>query len=444
VPGRVEGERGAGGPGPSLRARDAVAITIGIVVGAGIFRTPSVIAGAAESQAMVLAAWAAGGLLSIVGALCYAELAAAYPHAGGDYHFLGRAFGSRFAFLYAWARLSVIQTGSIALLAFVFGDYASRLAGIEPTGSAACAGLAVIALTALNAVSIRKSAGTQNWLTALELLGLALIIVAGLFIAPAEPSPPATRTPSNIGLMMVFVLLTYGGWSEAVYVSAELRDVRRRIAPVMVGSLVAVTVLYLLANLAYLRVLGLGGVAASETVAADVLARALGAPGALLISSIVAIAALTSANATLITGARTAYAIGAAHPPLALLGRWNPRTGTPTTAVLLQGAAALVLVGVGSLTRKGFETAVEFTAPVFWFFFLMTGVSLFVLRRRDPAAPRPFRVPLYPLLPLIFCATAAYLLYSSIAYTGAGALFGIAVLAAGLVPLVALHRSPVK
>ena len=185
-----DGAFGVSRPGPTLRARDAVAITIGIVVGAGIFRTPSVIAGAAGSEAAVLAAWVAGGLLSIVGALCYAELAAAYPHAGGDYHFLGRAFGRRVAFLYAWARLAVIQTGSIALLAFVFGDYAARLTGLDP---AALAALAVVALTALNWAGIRKTAETQNWLTLIELLGLVLVIVAGLIIAPAEPVAPARR-----------------------------------------------------------------------------------------------------------------------------------------------------------------------------------------------------------------------------------------------------------
>ena len=432
-------ESGADRPRPTLRSRDAVAITIGIVVGAGIFRTPSVIAGAAGSEAAMLAAWAAGGLLSIVGALCYAELAAAYPHAGGDYHFLGRAFGRRVAFLYAWARLAVIQTGSIALLAFVFGDYAARLAGSGPSASPAFAALAVVVLTAINWAGIRKAAGTQNWLTMIELLGLGLVIVAGLAIAPADPVAPAAPVATNIGLIMVFVLLTFGGWSEAAYISAELRDVRRRIALVMVGSLALVTLLYLLANLAYLRVLGLGGLAASETVAAELLDRAFGAPGVLLMSALVAVATLTSANATLLTGARSAYALGEAHPPLAWLGRWNSRTGTPGTAVLVQGAAALLLVAIGSLTRDGFETAVAFTAPVFWFFFLLVGVSLFVLRLRDPAAPRPFRVPLFPLLPLIFCATTLYLLYSSVAYTGFGALFGIIVLIAGVVPMLAME-----
>ena len=197
----------------------------------------------------------------------HAELAAAYPHAGGDYHFLGRAFGRRVAFLYAWARLAVIQTGSIALLAFVFGDYAARLTGVDPDALAA---LAVVALTALNWAGIRKTAETQNWLTLVEVLGLVLVIVAGLMIAPAEPVAPAAPVATNIGFIMIFVLLTFGGWSEAVYISAELRDVRRRIAPVMVGSLALVTILYLLANLAYLRVLGLGGVAVIAEMAVEV------------------------------------------------------------------------------------------------------------------------------------------------------------------------------
>ncbi len=425
-------------PRQTLGVREAVAITVGIVIGAGIFRTPSVVAGAADSQTVVLLAWAAGGLISLVGALCYAELASAYPNAGGDYHFLTRAFGRRLGFLYAWARLSVIQTGSIALLAFVFGDYASAILSLGPHSSVIYAAAAVAAVTAVHWLGVRVGTGAQNWLTVAEVLGLIGVIVAGLILAPAAPpAPPASETTS-IGLIMVFVLLTFGGWNEAVYVSAELKDAPRRMAPVLVASLLLITLLYLLANAAYLRALGLAGMAGSEAVAGELMGRVFGDGGAVLISLLVAVSALTSANATAFTGARTAYALGRDHRAFSLLGRWSERTDTPSNAVLAQGAAALLLVVIGAFARSGFELAVEYTAPVFWFFFLLVGVAVIVLRRREPHVPRPFRTPLYPLLPAVFCATNAYLLYASLAHTGVGALVGVGVLAAGGVLLVLL------
>ena len=430
-------------PRPMLRAREAVALTIGIVVGAGIFRIPSLVAGAAGNEWVFFAAWIVGGLLSIVGALCYAELAAAFPQAGGDYAYLKRAYGPRAAFLYGWSRLVVIQTGSVALLAFVAGDYLAQLFGSGPWSAPAFAALAVAALTAINAAGVRQGTTAQNWLTAIEVLGLLLVIVAGLAFAPAQPVTVAVAgNDTAIGLVLVFVLLTYGGWNEAVYVTAELRDARRLMPRVLVGSLVLIAALYLLVNLAYVRVLGLGGVAGSDAVAADLMRRVSGAPGAGVISALVVAAALTSANATMITGARSACALGRDFPALSFLGRWDARSGSPRMAMLVQGGLALLLVGLGALARDGFRVAVEYTAPVFWLFFLLVGVAVFVLRIREPDTPRPFRVPWYPLLPLVFCGTSAYLLYSSIAYTGMGALVGVAVLAVGGALLPYLRPSP--
>lgn len=434
----------------TLRVRDAVAMTIGIVVGAGIFRAPASVAGAAGDGTVMILAWVAGGLISLIGALCYAELASAFPHPGGDYHYLTRAFGRRLSFLYAWARLTVIQTGSVAVLAYVFGDYASALFRLGENSSAIYAAAAVVAITAVQWVGVRAGVRAQNWLTTLEVVGLVAVIVAGLAIAPqAAPAVAAgaASTPAY-GLILVFVLLTFGGWNEAVYISAELKDARRRMAPVLVLSLLAITVLYVLANLAYLRALGLSGVAGSKVVAADVMQLAFGPVGATLISAFVAVAALTSANATVFTGARTAYALGRDHPQLAILGRWHGKAETPRNGILLQGGASLLVVAIGAFTRDGFETAVGYTAGAFWFFFLLVGVSLFVLRWKEPDAERPFRVPFYPLTPALFCATNAYLLWSTLTYTAgqdvtAGALAGAVVLGLGLILLIPL-RSPNK
>lgn len=424
-----------------LRGHHVLALVIGIVVGAGIFRAPSVVAGAADGATIMMLAWIAGGLLSIVGALCYAELASAWPHVGGDYHFLGRAFGRRTAFLYAWARLAVIQTGSLALLAFVFGDYLSQILYLGPFSSVAYAALAVLLVTVINLLGIRSGAGIQFWLTIAQVSGLVLVVVAGLLLVPeaAAAPPPAAETGSALGLVMVFVLLTFGGWNEAAYLSAEVEGPRRRIGWLMVLGLAIVTVLYLAVNAAYLRALGMAGMAESEAVAADVLRIALGAPGAVVISLVIAIAALTSANATAITGARTTCAVGRDFAALSWLGRWSTRRDTPANALLVQGVLALLLVLGGAFARDGFTLAVEYTAPVFWLFMLLVGLALFALRIREPHAERPFRVPLYPVLPAIFCLTSAWLLYASLAHTGAGALVGVAVLAAGALLLLFLR-----
>jgi amino acid transporter len=428
-------------PARVLSLGDAVAMIVGIVVGAGIFRAPSLVAANAASSTAVLLAWVAGGVIALAGALCYAELSSTYPSAGGEYQFLRLAYGRRLAFFLAWGRLAVIQTGSIALLAFVFGDYATRVFALGGQSAAKYAALVVLALTAVNLAGVRHGAATQKWLTTLEVAGIALVVAVGLSLpgAPAAAVAPAPVAHTAVGLIMVFVLLTYGGWNEAAYLSAELKG-ERTIARALLLSIAVITVLYLLANIAYLRALGLGGMAASDAVAADVVRRALGEGAARALSVLVAVSALTSANATIFTGARTNYALGRDVQLLSALARWDPQSGTPRTALVVQAVVALGLVGFGTLARKGFETMVEYTAPVFWLFVFLVAVSLFVLRRRDPARPRPFRVPLYPLTPALFAGAAAYLCYSSLAYTGVGALAGVAVLALGGVVLLADRR----
>jgi len=244
--------------------------------------------------------------------------------------------------------------------------------------------------------------------------------------------------------MMVFVLLTYGGWNEAAYLSAEVRNPRRNMARVLVWSLLLVTGVYLLVNWAYVQGLGLAGMAQSRAVASDLMQQSIGEVGAVFVSLLIIVSALTSANAAIFTGARTAWALGRDLKPLAALGRWDRAGRSPVNALCLQGAVAVGLILLGALTRQGFETMVEYTAPVFWLFFLLTGLSLFALRRRNPATPRPFQVPFYPVTPLLFCATSAYLLYSSLMYTGVGALFGLAVLAAGALVLALVRRNDVE
>jgi basic amino acid/polyamine antiporter, APA family len=442
-------------PQQVIGLREAVTLIVGIVVGAGIFKAPSMVAGQTGSAEWMFAAWILGGLLSLIGALCYAELATTYAHAGGDYHFLRRAYGKSVAFLFGWARFSVIATGSIALLAFVFGDYMQQVVPLPAlgavTGSTLYAAIAVIALSIVNLRGTRMGTSTQTWLTLVEVGGLVLVVVAGAFFVQGAPAPAAASAaaapgPAAFGLAMVFVLLTYGGWNEAAYISAELKDLRRNMVRALALSIALITVLYLLVTWAYWRGLGLDGMARSEALAADLLRAAFGEAGARAVSLMVAIAALTSINATMIVGARSSFALGRDWPRLAVLGVWDASRQAPVNALRVQAVAALLLVVLGAWTGTGFRSMVEFTAPVFWLFFLLAGIALFVLRWRDAGMERPFRVPLYPVLPLVFCATCGYMLWSSLSYVRSQSLgginagwIGVAVLAAGVVLLVLLR-----
>lgn len=429
-------------PRPTLSLADAVGIIVGIIIGAGIFKTPALVAGNVDGTAMLVLAWMLGGVISLIGALCYAELASTYPDAGGDYHFLTRAFGQRLSFLFAWGRLTVIQTGSIALLAFVLGDYASAVVPLGSYSTPLYAALVVTALTALHIAGRPKTAFAQNLLTSFEILGVLLVAFVGLFGPSAAPvAAGATSTSAGFGLVMVFVLLTYGGWNEASYVSAEVRDPGRNMVRALVISIVLITALYVVVNIGLVRGLGQAGLAASKAPAADLLQKMSGRATAVLVSVIVVISTLTSVNATIFTGARSAYAVGRDFRPFRLLGRWHGGRQAPVNALAVQAIIALLLIVVGTLTRRGFETMVEYTAPVFWTFILLAGIALFVLRRREPTRPRPFRVPFYPLTPIVFCATCAYLLYSSLVYTGFGALLGVAVVATGGIVLLATSRA---
>ena len=237
------------------------------------------------------------------------------------------------------------------------------------------------------------------------------------------------------GLAMVFVLLTYGGWNEAAYISAEVKGGKRAILKVLVLSLLLITAAYVVMVLALLYGLGFDGIQKSNAVAADVMNRAFGTFGTTLVGASVAIATLTSINATMIVGARTNYALGNDWPIVSFMSRWHGERDAPVIAFVFQGVLALAYIAFGALESDGFRVMVEFTAPVFWFFFLLTGVAVFVLRFRYPHVARPFKVPLYPILPLAFIATCGYLLYSSITYAKSEKAVHIAfyVMAAGLV-----------
>jgi amino acid transporter len=446
---------------------DTISVIVGIVIGAGIYETPPLVFQNIGGVWSGLGVWALGGLLCLIGAFTYAELATTYPRSGGDYVYLTRAYGPWAGFLFGWAQLAVIMTGSIGMMAYIFGDYAARFSEADEGASFLFAGGAVVVLSAVNVFGVSVGKMAQNFLSAIKVLGLVGIVVAGLYLFAGSGSSAGSAEASETGaaggslaFAMVLVFLTYGGWNDAAFVVADMQD-PRRIAPALILGTLAVTAIYLAVNAAYLAALGLDGVRGSNAVAADVLQQAMGPAGGRVMSALVMISALGAANGLIYTGSRLYATLGADHAVFGALGRWHPRLGSPIYALAAQAVICLLMIaavgsefGQSALNRAfgamgmddlnwhgrgGFDSLLRCTAPIFWLFFLLTSLSLFVLRWRDPTITRPFTAPLYPLLPLVFTVVCGYMLYSGIDYAGRLGLVGGALLLVGL-PLYLISR----
>jgi len=427
----------------------AASVVVGMVIGTGIFRTASSVAAVLHSPTEVLITWAVCGFVALAGALCYAELTTAYPDPGGDYRFLREAFGLDLAFLFAWSRFSIIFTASATMLAFVAADYLAQLMPISQPGRAMVAAFAIIAVTTVNMRGLRTSAGAQVALVATDVIAMLALGAAALWLiwqglpTPVDAPRPAT-TIGGLGSALVFVMLAYGGFNDSSTLSAEVRH-PRDMTLALVGGMGLVTALYLIANWAYLSGLGMAGLAASDAPAADLMRRAFGTPGEAVMAAAVVIATIAILNALIIVGGRTLYAAADDEPALASLAQWDVARGVPRAAILAQGATSLILVAWGAWQGRGFAAMVDYMAPVYWLFLSLTGPALIVLRRRDGAARRRYRVPLYPLLPLVFTAGALWVLVSSILYVGwMGCALSFGVLVAGFgirAGLVAIDRA---
>jgi APA family basic amino acid/polyamine antiporter len=410
-----------GAPRRELSLFDSTCLIAGIIVGVGIYQTAPDVARGAGSWLGVLAIWAAGGLLSLCGALNYAELASAYPKEGGDYVYLTSAYGRPPGFLFGWMQLVIVRPGNIAVVAFAFATYASVL--FDPFGQAGLAhgqqlyaAAAVLLLTLVNIIGVRQGKWLQNLLTAVKIAGL-LAIVLTTFLSPQTHSGSGWSEagglePLPLSVAMILVLFTFGGWNEMAYVAEEVKDPGRNIVRAMILGVVAVTGIYLLSNLAFLHALGYRGLGSSQAVAADAIASAFPVMGRRLVSALICISALGVVNGLVFTGARISYALGADHRVFRTLGRWDARTGTPFRALILQAGIALVLI----IALGSFVDTIIYTAAAVYSFYLATTLAVIVLRRKDPAADRPYRVSGYPFTSIIFCAVCAFLIYGAVTY----------------------------
>lgn len=491
----MSGPEKSGEPeGARLGLFDTVSIIVGIVIGTTIFELPWLIFSSTPNPWAALAVWAFGGFLALVGGLCYAELGTTYPRAGGDYYYLTRAFGRFVGFLFGWAQLIIILPASIGVMAFVF---ANRASAIEPfpdllksnlSSDFYYGALAVLFITFLNLLGLTLGKTAQNILSVSKVVGLIAIVISGFM--HMKPDATDWTFPDEIqglgwgALAIILVLYAYGGWNDAAFVAAEVRDRRRNIPLALMLGIGAITFIYVLINVAF--ILGLGFDVARQ-LPRDVdgglpemlLRTALGNQGALAMNVIIMASALGAVNGLVLTGSRVYATLGRDHRLFGFLGGWRPGKRSPIMALLLQAIITvtfILLFGTekghaaineflenlnGLLTsiakklnedwvvaityprewspRQAFGELVTHSSPAFWLFFLLTGFSLFVLREKNPSLERPFSVPWYPILPIIFCNMCVYMLYQSTVFIGWRVLFPIALLLLGL-PLYGLSQ----
>ncbi len=419
-------------PRRELSLFDSMCLIVGIIIGAGIYQVAPTVAQGTSTWWGFLAIWGVGGLISLCGALGYAELATAFPQQGGDYVYLGRAYGRPAGFLFGWMQLTIVRPGDIAGMAFIFATYAKTVwdpwpEAVAPVGLSIYAASAVAVLTLINVLGVREGKWTQNLLTCVKILGL-LAVVTIAFSAPASARPVQEIGDAPLSLALIFVLFTFGGWNEMAYVAAEVKNPNRNIVRALVLGTVAVTMLYLLVNGAFLYAVGLDGIANSEAVAADAVAAVFPRIGGNLIAALVCVSALGATNGQIFAGARITYAMGTDHAAFRLFGKWHPSRGTPTRALLLQGLIAIVLI----FLLGSFVEAVLYTAAAVYSFYLATSVAVMVLRFREPHVERPYRVTGYPLPTLFFCVVCGFLIQSAIVYKPTIALAALGILLLGL------------
>ena len=417
-----------------LGLRDLIFIVVGTVIGSGIFLVPGGVLRQSEGHiGAALIVWTVGGVLSLLGALAYAELGAMNPTAGGVYVYLRDAFGPLTAFLYGWTFFLVIASGSAATLAVASSSYVQEFLSLGPVGQKAVAiGLLAI-VGAINVRSTRRSADVQNWSTAIKvatlLLMAAVLIVSGRgFSISAVSFWPDAFTPSllsGMALGMIGVLWAYEGWQYVTFSAGEARDPQRTFPRAIVAGTASLIGIYVFANVGYFAALG-DGVATSNRVAAEAVGAIVGPGAAKLIALVILTSIFSATNGLTITAPRVYFAMARDGLFFARLAEVHPRFGTPAVAVVAGTAWAMVLAASGT-----FEQLLTYVVFVGWIFYALGAVCVFILRRTQPDTPRPFRVPGYPWTPVLFVVAASAIVINTIATQPLRAAIGIGVVLLG-------------
>ena len=427
----------------TLGFTDLTLIVIGTVIGSGIFIVPAtVLSQSGGALGLALLVWLVAGVLSLLGALTYGELGAANPDAGGLYVYIRDAFGPLPAFLYGWTAFFVISTGSAATLAVAFTGYLGQFVDVSPLMAKVIAVSMIVVIGAVNVRGTRQGANVQNFSTALKtlaILGMSVaLLVRGNGYSGELTIWPTSVTPSlvsGVGLAMISVLWAYEGWQYVSFSAGEARDPQKTFPRAIITGTAILIGIYLLANVAYVAALGPAGVQGSRRVAADAVTALFGPAAGKVIAAIILVSMFSATNGIILTAPRLFFSMAKDGVFFKRLAEVHPRFRTPAVAIVASSAWSALLAASGT-----FEQLLTYVVFAGWIFYGLGAVSIFVYRRRSPNMPRPFRVPGYPLTPILFVAAAAAIVLNTLFTQPGRALVGIAVVLAGVPAYVVWRR----
>jgi basic amino acid/polyamine antiporter, APA family len=435
---------------PALARRlgvfDATMIVMGGIIGAGIFVNPSVVARQVHTPALVLGAWLIGGAIALIGAFVYAELAVLRPQVGGQYAYLRDAYHPMVAFLYGWTLLLVVQTGGMAGAAIIFGRYFAELTGL-PIPEQAVAAITLGLLTAVNCFGIRAGSNVQSALMITKLGAIAMLIGFGWMIVAPQTANLTTNpgtAPGNswqgLAAAMVPVLFAYGGWQTASFVSGEMRDPRRDLPRGLFIGVAGVIIIYVTVTYVCLRTLGVAGLAETRTPASEVMRQALGSRGAKLIACGIAISTVGFLSQSILTAPRVYYAMARDGVFFKAVGRVSKKARVPVIAIVLQGVWAAIVAMTGK-----YDEILNYVVTIDALFFGLTGMALFIFRRREPpsGADKFVRVPWHPFTTGLFVLACWCLVFSTLLAAPRNAGIGVLILAIGAAVYWFWARPPV-
>jgi APA family basic amino acid/polyamine antiporter len=417
---------------------DATALVIGIVIGSGIFLLPNLIARELSSPAAILSVWIISGVLSYFGALAYAELGAMMPATGGQYVYLREAYGPLCAFVCGWTFMLAVMSGGIAWLAVSFSIYLGQFVHMAPAVSKLVSVALIAAVSAVNYVGVREGAFVQRTFTFLKIAGLTLLIGSAFWSGQAAPPPQAAVPPpfsaAHFGVAMIACLMAYNGWSYVSFVAGEVREPQRNLPRSLALGMTIVGALYVLANVAYLKVLTIPEIAVTERVGAALAQRTLGPAGATVVSSTVLLSIIGAINGCIMTAARIPFAQARDGLFFRRFGDIHPRFLTPSFSIVMQGVWAAVLVLSGS-----YETLFSYSMVAAWIFYMMSVAAVYVLRRKLPDLPRPCRMWGYPYTLVLFQLVSVWFVVNAFVTQPVPSLAALAIVATGI-PMYLIWR----
>ena len=428
----------------TLGLRDLIFLTIGSTIGSGIFLVPGAVLRQVDGFILpAMLVWLMGGALSLLGALTYGELGAMKPGSGGLYVYIRDAFGRFPAFLFGWTLFFIISSGAVATLAVAFSAYLGEIVQLRPALAKLTAVLMICVVATVNVFGTRASANLQNWTTATKVIGIVLMSVVLLWLGRGFQGSSPTLWPthfngslaSNYGLAMIAVLWAYEGWQFVTYSAGEVIDAKRNLPRGLVVGSAALIGIYLIANLGYLAALGGSGVANSNRLAATAVSTVVSPSAAKLISIMILISIFSAANGVMLTSTRVYYAMARDRLFFLRLAQVHPQFKTPAFAIIAGAVWSIILAVTGT-----FEQLLTYVVFIGWIFYALAAASIFVYRRRIPDAARPYRVPGYPVTPLLFIAAAAALVLNTVATQPVRAGIGLGIVLLGA-PAYLIWRS---